>query len=145
MDLRENKKTLAYVKYETYRDFRADAFDRIPQIEQIKKSPVHVTLGNQYTVEMVGSKDEFFGNQICQLDLFKKQLHIRVPYFLEQRDGKYLTFPIGLPKHGQDNLATAWFNKQAITYRFIQKSLYEWEIHITVEVQPAPIQSLPIQ
>ena len=49
--------------------------------------------------------------------------------------------PIQLPKHGQDNLATAWFNKQAITYRFIQKSLKEWEIHITFDVLPAPMQT----
>lgn len=115
------------------------------QIAQIKQSPLHVTLGNQYTVEMVGSKDESYGNQICQLNLLKKELHIRVPYFLEHRYGKYIVFPIRLPKHGQDELATAWFNKLAITYRFIQKSLHEWEIHITVDVQPAPIQSAPAQ
>ena len=35
------------------------------QIAQFKQSPLHVTLGNQYTVEMVGSKDESYGNQIC--------------------------------------------------------------------------------
>ena len=111
------------------------------QIEHIKSSPVHVNLGNQYTVEMVGSKDESYGNQIAQLDLIGKELHIRVPYFLESRYGKYLTLPIVLPKHGQDNLATAWFNKQALTYRFIQKSLSEWEIHITFDVLPAPRQT----
>jgi len=115
------------------------------QIEQIKRTSLHVTLGNQYAVEMVGSKDESYGNQICQLDLLKKELHIRVPYYLEARYGKYITLPIQLPRHGQDNLATAWFNKQAITYRFIQKSLREWEIHITFDVIPAPIQSLDIQ
>jgi len=115
------------------------------KIEKIKRKTLHVTLGNQYAVEMVGSKDESYGNQICQLDLFKKELHIRVPYYLEARYGKYITLPIQLPKHGQDNLATAWFNKQAITYRFIQKSLREWEIHITFDVMPAPIQSLDIR
>ena len=113
------------------------------QIEQIKKSNLHVTLGNQYTVEMVGSKDESYGNQICQLDLLGKELHIRTPYCLEQCYGKYVTFPIRLPRYGQDQLATAWFNQCAITYRFIQKSLWEWEIHITVDVLPAPIQSAP--
>ncbi len=115
------------------------------QIEHIKASSLHVNLGNQYTVEMVGSKDESYGNQIAQLDLIGKELHIRVPYFLEFRYGKYLTLPIRLPKHGQDNLATAWFNKQAITYRFIQKSLREWEIHITFDVLPAPRQTSEVR
>jgi IS605 OrfB family transposase len=114
------------------------------QIEQIKASQLHVNLGNQYTVEMVGSKDESYGNQICQLDLIGKELHIRVPYFLESRYGKYIQFPIRLPNHGQDNLATAWYNKQALTYRFIQKSLTEWEIHITCDVEPASRVTAPV-
>jgi IS605 OrfB family transposase len=110
------------------------------QIEHIKQSPLHVKLGNLETIEMVGSKDESYGNQICQLDLLAKELHIRVPYGFERMYGKYVVLPIQLPKHGQDNLATAWFNKQAITYRFIPKNR-AWEIHITVDVQPPPIQS----
>lgn len=113
-------------------------------IEHIKNSPLHVNLGNSFSVEMVGSKDESYGNQICQLDFFNKELHIRVPYALEEQYGKYVVAHIDLPKHGRDELATAWFNHQAITYRFIRKSLYTWAIHITVDVQPAPIQSLDI-
>lgn len=93
------------------------------QIEHIKASSLHVNLGNQYAVEMVGSKDESYGNQIAQLDFIGKELHIRVPYYLESRYGKYVQFPIRLPRHGQDNLATAWFNKQAITYRNIGEKL----------------------
>jgi IS605 OrfB family transposase len=115
------------------------------QRECFKSSSLDVNLGNQYAVEMIGSKDESYGNQIAQLDLIGKKLHIRVPYFLESRYGKYLTLPIVLPKHGKDNLATAWFNKQAITYRFIQKSLREWEIHITFDVLPAPQQTSEVQ
>jgi IS605 OrfB family transposase len=114
------------------------------QIAHIKASSLHVNLGNQYTVEMVGSPDESCGNQICQLDLFSKELHIRVPYFLEKRYGKYIRLTILLPHHGQDNLATAWYNNQAITYRFIQKSLTEWEIHITFDVESAPRVTAPI-
>ena len=26
-----------------------------------------------------------------------------------------------------------WYNRQALTYRFIQKNLTEWEIHITIK------------
>ena len=115
------------------------------QIQHLKTAPLHVSLGNLSTVEMVGSKDESYGNQIAQLDLPGKQLMIRVPYCLESRYGKYVTFPICLPKHGQDELATAWWNGQAITYRFIQKSLKEWEIHITVSVAAKPVQTKPVQ
>ena len=114
------------------------------QIAHIKTSSLHVNLGNQYAVEMIGSKDESYGNQIAQLDLIGKQLHLRVPYFLEKRYGKYVQFPVRLPKHGQDNLATAWYNKQALTYRFIQKSLSQWEIHITFDVEPAPKVTAPV-
>jgi len=114
------------------------------KISNIKASPLHVNLGNKYTVEMVGSKDESYGNQICQLDLIGSELHIRVPYGLEKRYGKYIQFPIRLPKHGTDNLATAWYNKQALTYRFIQKSLTEWEIHITFDVEPTPRITAPV-
>ncbi|MEQ8753785.1 MAG: hypothetical protein RID09_09745 [Coleofasciculus sp. G1-WW12-02] len=113
-------------------------------IAHIKASSLHVNLGNKYTVEMVGSKDESYGNQICQLDLIGKELHIRVPYHLSKRYGKYIQFPIRLPKHGTDNLATAWYNRQALTYRFIQKSLTEWEIHLTFDVNPAPRITAPI-
>lgn len=114
------------------------------QIEHIKNSPLHVNLGNSMSVEMVGSKDESYGNQICQLDFINKQLHIRVPYVLEEQYGKYITVKIDLPKHGKDELATAWFNHQAITYRFIRKSLCTWSLHITVDAHPAPIQSLDV-
>ena len=114
------------------------------QITRIKASSLQVSLGNKYTVEMVGSKDESYGNLICQLNLIGKELHVRVPYALEERYGKYIQFPIRLPKHGTDNLATVWYNKQALTYRFIQKSLTEWEIHITFDVEPAPLITSPV-
>lgn len=111
------------------------------QIAYIKNSPLHVNLDKNTSVEMIGSKDESYGNQICQFDFINKELHIRVPYFLEAQYGKYITVKLNLPKHGTDELATAWFNRQAITYRFIRKSFYTWSVHITVDVQPTPIQS----
>lgn len=97
---------------------------------------MHVNLGDLGTVEMVGSSDESYGNQICQLDFLGKELHVRVPYCLEFLYGQHVVIPIDLPKHGRDELASAWFNKQAITYRFIYNKKFIWEIHITVEVQP---------
>ncbi|MEQ8974263.1 MAG: IS200/IS605 family accessory protein TnpB-related protein [Coleofasciculus sp. C1-SOL-03] len=114
------------------------------KIAHLKASDEHVNLGNKYTVEMIGSKDESYGNQICQLDLIGKELHIRVPYALEHRYGSCIQFPIRLPQHGTDLLATAWYNRQALTYRFIQKSLTEWEIHITFDVEPAPRITAPV-
>ncbi len=109
------------------------------KIEHIKASPLHVNLGDLGTVEMVGSSDESYGNQICQLDFLGKKLHVRVPYCLEFLYGQHVVIPIDLPKHGRDELASAWFNKQAITYRFIDNKKFIWEIHITVEVQPQPL------
>lgn len=111
------------------------------KIERIKASPLHVNLGDLGTIEMVGSSDESYGNQICQLDFLGKDLHIRVPYGLEFLYGQYVVIPINLPKHGRDELASAWFNKQAITYRFIYKKKSTWEIHITIEVQSQPLKT----
>ncbi len=111
------------------------------RIEHSLATPLHVNLGDLTTVEMVGSSDESYGNQICQLDFLRKELHIRTPYYLEPIYGQYTLIPIDLPKHGRDELAQAWFNKQAITYRFIHKKLGHWEVHITVEVQPSPVQT----
>lgn len=111
------------------------------KIEQIKASPLHVNLGDLGTIEMVGSSDESYGNQICQLDFLGKELHIRVPYGLEFLYGQYVVIPMNLPQHGRDELASAWLNKQAITYRFIHKKRSTWEIHITVEVQSQPLKT----
>lgn len=77
------------------------------QIQHLKTAPLHISLGNLSTVEMVGSKDESYGNQICQLDLPGKQLMVKTPYCLESRYGKYVTFPIRLPKHGNDMVGRA--------------------------------------
>lgn len=117
------------------------AHQLIQKIEHIKASPLHVKLGDLGTIEMVGSSDESYGNQICQLDFLGKELHIRVPYGLEFLYGQYVVISVDLPKHGRDELASAWFNKQAITYRFIYKKRFTWEIHITVEVQPHPLKT----
>ncbi|RUT02229.1 hypothetical protein DSM106972_063040 [Dulcicalothrix desertica PCC 7102] len=62
---------------------------------KVIKTKVQVNLGNLGKVAFVGSTSESSGNQICQLTpLFVPTLTIRVPYFLEETFGEYVTLPL---------------------------------------------------
>lgn len=62
------------------------------QISCLKTAPLHVKIPDS-DIFIVGSKDELFGNQICQWD--GSILRLRVPYFLEHKFGKYVESNIG--------------------------------------------------
>jgi IS605 OrfB family transposase len=68
----------------------ADRLSR--QVTCLKAAPVQVKIpcGDVF---VVGSKDESFGNQICQWD--GNTLRFRVPYSLESKFGKYVESDIG--------------------------------------------------
>ncbi|OSO89622.1 hypothetical protein B7O87_10665 [Cylindrospermopsis raciborskii CENA303] len=75
------------------------------QIEHLKTAPIHTVIPKNQAF-VVGSKDESFGNQVCQWD--GDILKFRVPAFLESRFGKYVQTKLGnfdrninrLPKDG---------------------------------------------
>jgi IS605 OrfB family transposase len=62
------------------------------KLEHLKSAPIQVSVsrGNVY---VVGSKDESFGNQVCQWD--GNKISIRVPSCLEADFGKVVTSQIG--------------------------------------------------
>lgn len=62
------------------------------KIAGLKGAPIHVSIPRSQAF-VVGSKDESWGNQVCQWDGGK--LQIRVPGCLEARFGKYISSEIG--------------------------------------------------
>ena len=62
------------------------------KIEHLKTAPIRVKVPHG-SIFVVGSKDESFGNQVCQWD--GKCLTFRVPYCLEHNFGKSITTQLG--------------------------------------------------
>jgi IS605 OrfB family transposase len=67
-------------------------YQLIKQIEHLKTALLQVKIP-RHQVFIVGSKDETYGNQICQWD--GNDLKFRVPSFLEPQFGKYVSSRIG--------------------------------------------------
>ncbi len=100
--------------------------------EVIKKG-VKVNLGNLGKVPFVGSTGETSSNQICQLtpDIIPN-LKIRVPYFLEETFGEYVTLPLyKINQYGYDKICTAWALNNSITYVFSKNKKGKWVVAIT--------------
>ncbi|MBD2505619.1 hypothetical protein [Anabaena azotica] len=68
------------------------AYKLAKQIETLKTSPIQ-TIIPRNQVFIIGSKDEKFGNQVCQWD--GNTLKFRVPACLESKFGKYVQTTLG--------------------------------------------------
>jgi len=77
----------------------------------------------------IGSKDEKFGNQNCQLIAWR--LQIRVAPALQEKFGNYVDIPVQFNYRVQI-IMEALANGQAINYRFVRKAK-GWYIHVTTE------------
>jgi IS605 OrfB family transposase len=107
------------------------------KITHLKTACLRVKVSNS-EIYIVGSKDESFGNQVCQYD--GNKICFRVPYCLEKRFGKYIGTLIGnfdrninrLPQDG------------AKTWHFFKKN-GRWVV--AVQFTPAPVEkvSKPIE
>jgi IS605 OrfB family transposase len=89
---------------------------------------------SQFT--LVGSKDETWGNQNCQLKA-DGTLKIRVPSGYESIFGKYykvenLRFP-----YGQKEIEYALNNQQALTFRFVRKE-EKWYVFCSLDLPEVP-------
>jgi IS605 OrfB family transposase len=99
------------------------------QIEQLRTAPIHTVIPKNQAF-VVGSKDESFGNQVCQWD--GDVLKFRVPACLESKFGKYVQTRIGnfdrkinlVPKDGSK------------TWHFYRKD-GKW--NVAVQFTPAPV------
>ncbi|WP_368239114.1 IS200/IS605 family accessory protein TnpB-related protein [Candidatus Uabimicrobium amorphum] len=83
----------------------------------------------------IGSKDESFGNQNCQL--LGDKLKVRVAPSLEREWGKYVNIPVKF-SYKQETITAALKNQQAINYRFVKKE-NDWYLFVTTKEKPAPI------
>jgi hypothetical protein len=68
------------------------AYKLSQQIEHLKTTPIHTVIPRNQ-VFIVGSKDESFGNLVCQWD--GNTIKFRVPACLESRFGKYVQTTLG--------------------------------------------------
>ncbi|MBU1558059.1 hypothetical protein KKC45_03795, partial [Patescibacteria group bacterium] len=78
---------------------------------------------------VIGSKDERFGNQNCQL--IANKLHLRLLPSLEKKYGKHIEIPINF-SYGKDIINNALLSKQAINYRFVRKE-NTWYLFLTTK------------
>ncbi len=83
----------------------------------------------------LGSKDESFGNQTCQM--LPKGLKLRLPNALAERVGTHITVPVVFP-HGQEILNNALLAGQTISYLFVRKDK-GWYVHATTERMQIPV------
>src|SRR5664279_3924101 len=83
----------------------------------------------------LGSKDESFGNQTCQL--LPKGLQLRLPNALSGQFGTHITVPVVFP-HGQEMLSDALLAGQSISYLFVRKEKC-WYVHATTERVEVPV------
>jgi IS605 OrfB family transposase len=84
----------------------------------------------------IGSKDESYGNQNCQL--IKDILKIRVIPKLESIYGAYYNIAHIFFSYGQDIISKALEKHQAIHYRFVRKDK-AWYLFLTTERESAKI------
>ncbi len=102
------------------------------KIEHLKEKPIHVKIPRSQCF-IVGSKDEKWGNQICQWD--GDNIKFRVPYCLEDKFGKYVIVKLGDFDRKVNRLPLSG----AKTWHFYYK--YEkW--NAAVKFTPAPVQQV---
>jgi IS605 OrfB family transposase len=106
----------------------------ISKLARLKSTPIQVSIprGNVY---VVGSKDESFGNSVCQWD--GDRISIRVPKCLEADFGKVIIAVIGDFDRGIDRLPLAG----ARTWHFYRKD-YRWVA--AVQFTPAPVERVSL-
>lgn len=102
------------------------------RLERLKSSPLRVKVPKD-NVFVVGSKEEKYGNQVCQWD--GDFLTFRVPYCLENKFGTYVKTKLGNFQRNVNRLPT----QSALTWHFYRK--YEkWNAC----VQFTPVDVLPV-
>lgn len=107
------------------------------QIKCLKIAQVRVKVSRS-EVFIVGSKDESYGNQVCQWD--GNMIKFRVPYSLEFKYGKYVESKIGNFDRNINRLPELG----AKTWHFYRKD-YRWVVALLFTPTPVERVSRPIQ
>ncbi len=90
-------------------------------------------LSRNNRIFFIGSKDERFGNQNCQL--IGDKLQVRILPSLEKEYGKYIKIPLDF-SYGKDIVNNALSKKQAMNYRFVRKDK-NWYLFLTTKRKEA--------
>ncbi|GJD19762.1 conserved hypothetical protein [Rivularia sp. IAM M-261] len=107
------------------------------KIFYLKTVPIRVKVSSN-EIFIVGSKDETFGNSVCQYDGLK--LNFRVPYSLEQKFGKYVETQIGSFDRNINRLPEVG----AKTWHFFRKN-NRWVVAVQFTPKPVSKVSKPIE
>ncbi|WP_238360887.1 hypothetical protein [Iningainema tapete] len=108
------------------------AYQLQQQIKHLKTAPIHTVIPRNQAF-VVGSKDESFGNQVCQWN--GDFLKFRVPACLESKFGKYVQTKIGNFDRNINRLPS----DGAKTWHFYRK---EGKWNVAVQFTPAPVQRI---
>ena len=82
---------------------------------------------------LIGSKDESFGNQSCQL--MPGNLKLRLTHAIAQKEGReWIQIPVEFT-YQKDRLTHALSTQQALNYRFVKNENGFWYVHLTFEIQ----------
>ena len=85
---------------------------------------------------LIGSKDESFGNQSCQL--LPTGLQLRLTSKVAQVYGKeHCLIPIEFT-YNKELIDQALLAQQALSYRFLQSEEGHWYVHVSFDLQEAP-------
>ena len=117
------------------------------QIEHLKDKPIRVKVP-RWDVFAVGSKDETYGNQVCQWD--GEYLKFRVPYCLEAKYGKSVTTKIGnfnrkinrLPDAGAGDTSLGGFPKRRALAKSWHFYLKDGRWKAAISFTPAPVDKI---
>lgn len=108
------------------------AYQLTRQIEHLKTAPIKTAIP-KHQVFIVGSKDESFGNSVCQWD--GNVIKFRVPACLEPSFGKHVQTKLGNFDRNINRLP----NTGAKTWHFFRKG-GKW--NAAVQFTPAPVQRI---
>ena len=154
---KENKEEIASLRWRIHHKKRKLKKTRI-RLEKLKEKKISIWLGGrklflaQYNLRengyeshgewqkkwrekrsnrifFIGSKDERFGNQNCQL--VGNHLQLRMLPSLQEEQGKYIEIPVEF-SYGQEIISAALKKQQAINYRFVRKEK-GWYLFLTTK------------
>lgn len=84
---------------------------------------------------LIGSKDESFGNQSCQL--LPGILKLRLTHAIAKKEGReWIQIPVEFT-YQKDQITSALAASQAFNYRFIKEKNGYWYVHLTFDIAPA--------
>ncbi|KYC34963.1 hypothetical protein WA1_09440 [Scytonema hofmannii PCC 7110] len=120
-----------YLRFQLHNKKRR-AYQLSKQIEHLKAAPIHTVISKNQ-VFIVGSKDESFGNQVCQWN--GTTLKFRVPACLESKFGKYVQTNLGNFERKINRLP----KDSAKTWHFYRKN-GKWNVGI--QFTPSPVEQV---